>query len=559
MKITVRSLAAPCLILILACFVGIRMLSYNTTTTSKIEISSGIRNVHSISIGSNDSNIIDNVQYSKSSLALKRLAQFHEVSSANITNTKNRTSLQSDKSKSYHDYAQSWWRRNETHTEQNNTSSVKNIVDQFHELSSVNNSSTLKSDSNNKNNKRKQNKPYHYHDYAIFLVHYHKTGYVLSRELKHQVISTLEVAANLELPKVKKVQKNALSNYSNLAQFEVSGINEETGERVTFDQLGNWIQSAFPQRQHLGTTNCPAGPLSKRGKGKPIHTTRGTKFQLQSSTIHIQESPDLFCSVDDLLDAMSLAKAGTKIIHLIRNPFEMTMSNFFYHSQTPTPEKWVHTDDPCQHLYPNNKSLSSNVIPALTSWARNRTDIPKVTQTDLDNIVDVCLSLWRKRDDLRNATFYEHLLKLDKTDALRLATAQMTVASGAANKHYAGGDILRMANNIIRFQNIQASSSNVQVMSLGMGDFITDTKEATLKFLNFIFGDDEKITHEMRLQAATDRAKAYEKQSKHSHHITSSNSKVAESKEVLRQMLKSDNLTEVLVNEALSMSVRTQQ
>ena len=213
MKIAARSLAATCLIIFLACFVGLRITSY---TTSKIEISSGIRNVHSsnsISIGSNDSNIIDNVQYSKSSIALKRLAQFHAVSSANITN---RTSLQSDtnKSKSYHDYAQSWWRRNETHTEQNNTSSVKNIVDQFHELSSVNNGSTLKSDSNNKNNKRKQNKPYHYHDYAIFLVHYHKTGYVLSRELKHQVISTLEVAANLELPKVKKVQKNALSNYS---------------------------------------------------------------------------------------------------------------------------------------------------------------------------------------------------------------------------------------------------------------------------------------------------------------------------------------------------------
>ena len=244
----------------------------------------------------------------------------------------------------------------------------------------------------------------------------------------------------------------------------------------------------------------------------------------------------------------------------------MTLSNFFYHSQTPTPEKWVHTDDPCQHLYENKESLSSHVMPTLSTWQNSRTlAVPEVTQTDLEDIVDVCLSLWRKREDLTNATFYEHLLKLDKEDALRLATAQMTVASGAANKHYAGGDILRMANNIIRFQNIQASSSNVQVMSLGMGDFITDTKEATLKFLNFIFGDDEKITYEMRLQAATDRAKAYEKQSKHSHHITSSNSKVAESKEVLRQMLKSDkhlgsilNLTEVLVNEALSMSVRTQ-
>jgi len=161
-----------------------------------------------------------------------------------MTNT---TSLQmiTNKSKSYHDYAQSWWRRNGTHTEQNNTSSVKNIVDQFHELSSVNNSNTLKSNSN----KRTQDILYHYHDYAIFLVHYHKTGYVLSRELKHQVISKLEVAANLKLPKVQKLQNKVLSNYSNLAQFEVSGVNEETGERVAFDQLGNWIHSAFPQRQ----------------------------------------------------------------------------------------------------------------------------------------------------------------------------------------------------------------------------------------------------------------------------------------------------------------------
>jgi len=534
------------------------------STTSKIEISSG--NVHasnSISIGYNDSNIIENVQYSKSSLALKRLAQFHEVSSsANITN---RTSLQSDtntsKSIDYHDYAK--LSSNKTNTEYNNTNSVQKLVDQFHELSSVN-SNTLKSDSTTtKRNKRKQNKSYHYHDYAIFLVHYHKTGYVLSRELKHQVISTLEVAANLELPKVKKLQKNALSNYSNLAQFEVSGINEETGERVTFDQLGNWIHSAFPQRQHLGTTNCPAGPLSKRSKGKPIHTTRGTKFQLQSSTIHIQESPDLFCSVDDLLDTMSLAKAGTKIIHLIRNPFEMTMSNFFYHSQTPTPEKWVHMDEPCQHLYPNNKSLSSYVIPALTSWARNRTDIPKVTQTDLDDIVDMCLTLWRNRDDLRNATFYEHLLKLDKADALRLATAQMTIASSAANRYLAGGDLLRMANNIIKFENMQASSSNIQVLSMPMGDFITDTKNATMKFIDFVFGDDKKITHEMRLNLAEQRAEKYKNKKKSNSHVMSNNASLIESKEGLRQMLEYDkylgpilNLTEVIVNEALSLNTQ---
>ena len=218
----------------------------------------------------------------------------------------------------------------------------------------------------------------------------------------------------------------------------------------------------------------------------------------------------------------------------------MTMSNYFYHSQDPTPEKWVHTDEPCQHLYPNNKSLSSNVIPALTSWARNRTDIPKVTQTDLDNIVDVCLSLWRKRDDLRNATFYEHLLKLDKTHALRLATAQMTIASSAANKYLAGGDLLRMANNIIKFENMQTSSSNIQVLSMPMGDFITDTKNATMKFIDFVFGDDKKITHEMRLNLAEQRAEKYKNKKASNSHVMSNNASLTESKEGLRQMLQND-------------------
>ena len=118
-----------------------------------------------------------------------------------------------------------------------------------------------------------------------------------------------------------------------------------------------------------------------------------------------------------------------------------------------------------------------------------------------------------------------------------------------------------MANNIVRFQNIQKSpKSNVQVMTVAMGDFITDTANATMKVLDFVFDDDKKITHEMRVNAAELCAKKYVQKSK-SDHVTQGNAEVVESKEELRHMLKNDellgpvlNLTETLVNEALAAS-----
>ena len=286
----------------------------------------------------------------------------------------------------------------------------------------------------------------------------------------------------------------------------------------------------------------------------------------------------------------------------------MTLSNFFYHSQDPTPEKWgefidrcccaflqlcyfsyltitmdfgtihittVNYDEPCHNLYMNKESLSSHIIPTLSLWQQQAksnitssvsaspasTDV--LTEEDMNNIVDMCKSLYQQNGtSLENATFYEHLLNLDKYDALRLATAQMTVASSQANKYLAGGDILRMANNIVRFQNIQKSpKSNVQVMTVAMGDFITDTANATMGVLNFVFGNDKNITHEMRLNAAELRARKYVKKAKTGKHVTQGNAEVVESKEDLRHMLKNDellgpilNLTETLVNEALASS-----
>jgi hypothetical protein len=55
-------------------------------------------------------------------------------------------------------------------------------------------------------------------------------------------------------------------------------------------------------------------------------------------------SPDLFCTPDELvkiiLNSGETGKTeydrGVKIIHLVRNPFSMAVSNYHYHAQIPT-------------------------------------------------------------------------------------------------------------------------------------------------------------------------------------------------------------------------------
>ena len=46
-------------------------------------------------------------------------------------------------------------------------------------------------------------------------------------------------------------------------------------------------------------------------------------------------------SVNSMLDRQG--NKTTKIVHFIRNPFSMVLSNYFYHAQSPSPEKWGKT------------------------------------------------------------------------------------------------------------------------------------------------------------------------------------------------------------------------
>lgn len=221
--------------------------------------------------------------------------------------------------------------------------------------------------------KKQDGKEYHYHDYAVFIVHYHKTGYVLSRELKN-LVREIEVMnamqhddpTNFNSAKYTKPKKTA---------HEVSGVYEETGERFAFDQVGNWVRSGFPQRRHNTRSKCPPAEYdftrgdSRKNKAKRKNKRRAggrrddeskvedsdDDFELQMGKMYVQESPDLFCSDSDILSSINLSKGGTKIIHLVRNPFDMAISNYLYHAQIPSPEKWgellIWMYECCRHLF----------------------------------------------------------------------------------------------------------------------------------------------------------------------------------------------------------------
>ena len=162
---------------------------------------------------------------------------------------------------------------------------------------------------------------YPYHNNAVFITHYHKTGYVLSREL---MFLLHQIEHEVHRPYVEYEKRGT--------KFEVSGV-DESGERFAFDGVGNWARSAFSTRKHDRKTECPS---SVGRKEVVLPPTEG--FRLREGTIYVQESPDLYCDDEEILNGLALSHTGgTKIIHFVRNPYEMVLSNYFYHSQEPTP------------------------------------------------------------------------------------------------------------------------------------------------------------------------------------------------------------------------------
>ena len=224
--------------------------------------------------------------------------------------------------------------------------------------------------------------------------------------------------------------------------------------------------------------------------------------------------------------------------------------------------------------------MASFVLPFLSSKT-------KITSSQLDAIVALCHSLYQSNStsssvsdiNLENATFYEHIMHLNRLDGLRLATAQMVISSSVANNYAAGGDILRMGQNILQFENLRTllsstsgplstipmiERSSFHLLTLSMEDYLASEKNITLKFLNFVLGDDGHnntavlVPKYLRVKAA-DEFESSNTSSKNGPHTTQGKH---DDREELIQSLREDSALgpvlseiEVLVDRALRKSV----
>ncbi|KAL3763401.1 hypothetical protein ACHAWU_001974 [Discostella pseudostelligera] len=375
----------------------------------------------------------------------------------------------------------------------------------------------------NVNNNDEQNvEPFDHPDYyAYLIVHYHKTGHHLS----HQLRDLLLQASNIS------------SSSSSTTPF-VHPIHLYSNEQ----------EHSFKARYHEMETGCP------------------TQMYLPPGVVSVQAAPNFFCNpeilaeyllrnvknpysssssanpsdfatdnINNLADFANMQsqqqqqytplpppheKRGIKIIHLVRNPYTLSISNWIYHTQYPTPESWVKRIDPCTpEFWREHETLASMVSSTLLSGMH-----PIMEYSDFDALHSVCTSLFRSSATSLDWSYYTHLRHLDPpTDSLSLSTSHMMVQG------ISGGDILRMANNILKLKQVQQLEERVrlsrhdvgslaqaakeprmiQVLTLSMDEFMIEPGANALRFLDFAFGGTTTVPREVKEELAMQYEQSY--------------------------------------------------
>ena len=218
--------------------------------------------------------------------------------------------------------------------------------------------------------------------------------------------------------------------------------------------------------------------------------------------------------------------------------------------------------NPCKINYINDTTTLKDVLfPTLS-------DRSILSQDAFDKVVNLCKSLYQTKPHLRDGKFKQHLHQLDPIDGLKLSTAQMMIRGGGVVL-MPGGDLLRMANNIIKFEQLRAYTETnhetykpLAVEALSMDDFITDPLKFTQSYLKILTGSTVNLfrdnpTKSGRVMGSIAKrfAQKYTKNQEDEKHVTAGKH---EDKEELLESLKQDEILgpildaiESLVNDAL--------
>ena len=397
--------------------------------------------------------------------------------------------------------------------------------------------------------------------YAYLIIHYHKTGHHLSRQLR---------------------------------DFLVAGTGHGT------PPMSDGRENAFQHRWHERGTGCPRAMVLRPG------------------IVAVQAAPDFFCAASVLAEYLlrdddgggiddngmqqqqqqqqhqqQNKKRGIKIIHLVRNPYSLAVSNWVYHAQYPTPEQWVKDVHPCIEERWFDAQAYRDLVRSTLLVGND----PIMQLTDFDELRAMCTSLYRTGDASKGSkrpwNYYTHLRHLDPRDALAMATGHMLIQG------ITGGDIVRMANNVVKLDQVmyledQIRSSSrrrrqhndnnivpddnndkkedermIQVMTMSMEEFTHEPYAATMRFLDFALEGSSSST--VKEQIAVEYEKSYnDKIKKGDKHITNDKSitnggdiNIAEKKEEMIEYLRKHRLfgrvlgnIERLIDDALEKSSR---
>eukprot|EP00040_Diaphanoeca_grandis_P035959 m.227476 g.227476 ORF g.227476 m.227476 type:complete len:264 (-) comp33522_c1_seq1:25-816(-) len=147
-------------------------------------------------------------------------------------------------------------------------------------------------------------------------------------------------------------------------------------------------------------------------------------------TDFILTAPDFFCNKVEVMFPPS-----AQIVHFVRNPIELVISGFLYHSQSPTPEPWVKNtreseSNPCKHNVHSLKLMAEEL---------------HLDMKLLFNVIELCETLYKSAGADH---YYGALLTLAPEQGVRLEACRAMISGGPI----AGGDLLRMTNNAHRLQ-----------------------------------------------------------------------------------------------------------
>ncbi|OEU06999.1 hypothetical protein FRACYDRAFT_252632 [Fragilariopsis cylindrus CCMP1102] len=373
-----------------------------------------------------------------------------------------------------------------------------------------------------RNNKNTSTPPFQ--KQYIIQINYHKTGHAISYQYRTILRKLLQQ---------ERKQNKVTGKGKNIKRSKIEYGNDDDDDDSNFDyQLLSTLMTANNsihtlKRTHSNeTTGCPTKQQFWNTLLLNNETTTTETIDTDSDTILIKYanagSLDLFCNIDenDLFNLTTHKKYDgddnsdgssdnsqeqppqnyqhhdIKIIHLIRNPIDMVVSAYLYHSQRPTPEVWVKKKhgvfyNPCNlnydiiHFYDRLKSSTEEDY----SLEQQQFDTI-ISQKEGQQIEGLCQTLMYNNDTKQPYRhLYDALTKLSSIHGVQLMTIQLLVSN-----FHSGSDLLRMVLNIIRLNqwsdnrnNRKHKNNNKKILTLEMGNDwsfnYTDTVTRTTQFI----------------------------------------------------------------------------